>query len=172
MDPPPPVPAAWIHNIPTRSAQQQAVAEDIAVNSFRASSSADRTIFVIRAFRLFGNSRGLIGRPRIGTLGDNLASLSFAPPNIFERLRRHRGVTHCVCDAGVAKEVLQASGVHAQKQLRSTLFAKIRQKQKSRARRFSLEINNSANAGSALPCPQRSVSRRTWSINWFNPCQE
>jgi hypothetical protein len=43
--------------------------------------------------RLFGNSRGVIGRPRISTLGDNVASLSFAPPNIFERLRRHRGVT-------------------------------------------------------------------------------
>jgi len=55
----PAVPAAWILPGP----QQQAVAEDIAVNSFRASSSADRTIFVIRAFRLFGNSRGVIGRP-------------------------------------------------------------------------------------------------------------
>ena len=52
-------------------------------------------------------------RSRIGPLGDNLASLSSAPPNILERLRRHRGVTHCVGDAGVAKEVLQASSVHA-----------------------------------------------------------
>jgi hypothetical protein len=53
--PPPAVPATRIRNIPTGSAQQQAVAEDIAINSFRASGSADRTIFVIRAFRLFGS---------------------------------------------------------------------------------------------------------------------
>src|SRR5271156_4175246 len=42
-----------------------------------------------------------------------VASLSFAPPDILERLGRHRGVTQRVCDAGVAKKVLQASRVHA-----------------------------------------------------------
>jgi len=50
-------------------------------------------------------------RSSVGTLRDNLAGLSFAPPDILERLRRHHRVTHRVGDAGVAKDVLLSARV-------------------------------------------------------------
>jgi hypothetical protein len=42
-----------------------------------------------------------------GRLGARLA------PDVFERLRRHRGIAYRVRYAGVAKEVLQPSRIHA-----------------------------------------------------------
>ncbi len=69
-------------------------------------------------------------RSSVGTLRDNLAGLSFAPPDILERLRRHHRVTHRVGDAGVAKDVLLS--VRVQENLYLLLISPTLQKARPR----------------------------------------
>ena len=42
-----------------------------------------------------------------------LRARTTSPPEVFERLRRHRRITHRIGDAGVPQVVLQSASIHA-----------------------------------------------------------